>query len=232
MEWVKYAVDQFGQDDQLALAFNGGKDCTAVLDLVHQYTRKSVENPTPLLVCYVTDSSSVHSEVDHFVRSVIVQRYSIRLCEYSTSLKEAFAQFIRDHPTVKAILSGVRRTDPFSAQLQHCQFTDNGWPHFLRIHPILDWSYAQVWEYLLHPKSYLDSLSFISFDQMDPQYSVPYCSLYDRGYSSIGKDPISSRPNEALRRNCSACAASGVLCEHFNPAYMLQDESLERSGRS
>lgn len=73
----------------------------------------------------------------------------------------------------------------------------------MRINPMLDWNCANVWEYLLKKK-------------------VPYCSLYDVGYTSIGNTK-NTRPNPNL--------ASKDRPGTFLPAYELLDDSLERAGR-
>ena len=53
---------------------------------------------------------------------------------------------------------GNRVGDPHSATLSTFARTDKGWPELMRVFPILDWTYGDVWSYL---------------DGKD------YCSLYD-----------------------------------------------------
>lgn len=55
---------------------------------------------------------------------------------------------------------------------------------------------------------------------------LPYCSLYDQGYTSIGnvKDTV---PNPALL--APGAAQEGKA--RYMPAYLLQDEELERKCR-
>jgi hypothetical protein len=74
----------------------------------------------------------------------------------------------------------------------------------MRVNPILDWSYRDVWSFLLTCK-------------------VKYCSLYDQGYTSIGSihDTV---PNALLSDSSTG--------KSFRPAYMLTDGRLERAGRT
>eukprot|EP00746_Dinoflagellata_sp_MGD_P028202 gnl/MRDRNA2_/MRDRNA2_166691_c0_seq1.p1 gnl/MRDRNA2_/MRDRNA2_166691_c0~~gnl/MRDRNA2_/MRDRNA2_166691_c0_seq1.p1 ORF type:complete len:534 (-),score=106.39 gnl/MRDRNA2_/MRDRNA2_166691_c0_seq1:149-1684(-) len=73
---------------------------------------------------------------------------------------------------------------------------------FMRVNPILDWTYGDVWQFLR-------------------QFELTYCSLYDEGYSSLGKR-CDTEPNPALQRPDGTYA----------PAYTLTDWSQERSGRA
>jgi FAD synthetase len=144
-------------------------------------------------------------------------RHSVfRLYRYRSSLKEAFASFKKESGMDDfAVLVGVRRTDPycgkqmsvagslirFAEQLREIQMTNNDWPRFLRIHPILDWDYANVW-------TYLDT------------FHHQYCSLYSHGYTSIGGKNLTV-PNPALR------LADGTYLH----ARSLQSARDERAGR-
>lgn len=73
----------------------------------------------------------------------------------------------------------------------------------MRVNPMLEWNCRNVWDYLLKKK-------------------VPYCSLYDRGYTSLGSR-TNTRPNPHLEVK----ERPGT----FLPAYELVDDALERAGR-
>ena len=79
----------------------------------------------------------------------------------------------------------------------------------MRVNPIIDWTYGQVWQFLCG--------NFL-----------PYCSLYDDGYTSLGNVDNTIR-TPALKRTRRE---GGGQEESYWPAYALTDWSLERAGRT
>ena len=141
------------------------------------------------------------AEVDDFVNESS-QNYHLDLARYSNTMREAFAAYLSDHPKVKSIFVGTRRTDPHGVDLKFFDPTDRGWPAFMRIHPVIDWHYAEVWTFIR-------------------ELEVPYCDLYDKGYTSLG-GTTDTHPNPALRDDER---------EAYRPAYELEMDEEERLGR-
>lgn len=86
--------------------------------------------------------------------------------------------------------------------------TDSGWPPLMRINPIIDWKCRQVWQYL-----YL--------------YNVPYCKLYQKGYTSIGNKK-NTKPNPYLRL---IDVSTGKVVDYRHGHELLDNDELERAGR-
>ena len=103
---------------------------------------------------------------------------------------------------MKAILAGTRSIDPYSDTLHTFQTTDRDWPNYMRVMPILNWNYKDIWSFIWEER-------------------VQYCVLYDQGYTSLG-DMRTTVQNSALKITGS---------NEYRPAYLLEDVKLERDGR-
>ncbi|KAG6034028.1 hypothetical protein E4U40_004462 [Claviceps sp. LM458 group G5] len=224
IEVVQEALRRYGPAE-LSLSYNGGKDCLVLLVLIlaslpaiyDPQTSSSLPSPTSSSNFSPTDGPDVDlptlqaiyiappdpfPEVEEFVTRT-TKEYRLDLARYALPMRRALEAYREDKPSVKAIFMGTRRTDP------HCEFltpfaqTDKGWPQFMRVNPILDWHYVDIWTFI----RCLD---------------VPFCSLYQQGYSSLG-GVTNTRPNPAL-----AIDAQGT---EFRPAYELVRDDEERLGR-
>ncbi|KAG8778170.1 FAD1 flavin adenine dinucleotide synthetase [Ceratobasidium sp. 428] len=238
--------------DKLSISFNGGKDCTVLLHLLAAVLRRRTldgigygskcpeedkviadgavvspshsdatlsplrlktplatisPRPPPIRSVYVLCPSPFDA-VEEFVE-LSIRAYDLRLVRVEGSMKVALQSYLEadEGKGVEAVLVGTRRNDPHGAKLDFLQHCDPGWPQLLRVHPIINWSYGNVWDYLRHPK-----------------LQVPYCYLYDEGYTSLGST-YNTFKNPALQILRPGQAPT------WKPAYALEDGSLERAGR-
>ncbi|EDV58679.1 FAD synthase [Drosophila erecta] len=197
-EIIKRAMTLY-KPNEMMLSFNGGKDCTVLLDILARMTPPSVR----LGAVYVK-SANPFEELEKFVDDS-VQRYGL-LRRYEGGLKVAFEQLVAEDSQLKAIFLGCRRSDPEGLNLCEMAPTNNGWPAMMRIFPLLEWSYHDIWSYFR-----LNNL--------------PYCCLYDQGYTSLG-DRSSTRLNPSL---LAYDKKLGKMTHR--PAYELEDVRLERINR-
>lgn len=227
LDIIAEALEQYSLP-QLSLAYNGGKDCLVLLILylcaLHKRGLTNTSDPssnieTAVQCVYIQDAHPFQ-EVEEFVAKSI-KIYSLALLEYAKPMKDAFADYLKDTPSVKAILVGTRRTDPHGEHLKHFDPTDNNWPQFVRVHPVIDWHYVDIWTFIRY-------------------LNVPYCSLYDMGYTSLG-GITDTKPNPMLARQPSTqqvttlgngnVRTDGPSKPKFRPAYELVDDYEERLGR-
>ena len=131
--------------DEISLSYNGGKDCLVLLILLlcALATYKKHALPKQLHSVYII-SPHPFKEVDAFVDESVAT-YNLDLARYAMPMKAAFQRYLDEHKKVKAILVGTRRTDPHGQSLTHFDITDSGWPAFMRVHPVIDWHYAEIW---------------------------------------------------------------------------------------
>lgn len=118
--------------------------------------------------------------------------------QYQTQ-KEGVGSHVPAHPL--AFILGTRSDDPNAGSQGIYAPSSHYMPPFLRVNPILNWTYGHVWHFLR-------------------TFNLEYCSLYDEGYTSLGtvKDTV---PCPALKKEDGG----------YFPAYMLRDWSMERVGR-
>ncbi|KAL4786300.1 hypothetical protein BJX76DRAFT_321497 [Aspergillus varians] len=194
--------------DELALSYNGGKDCLVLLILFLAALNSRLpidEDKQPLIPAMYVAEADPFLEMEEFV-NWSKRIYHLDLVRYTknaeTTLKSGFEDYLNKHPSVKAIFVGMRRTDPYAANLKWFDRTDSGWPDFMRIHPVIDWQYAEIWGFMRH-------------------LQLEYCSLYDMGYTSLG----------GLSNTDQNPSLWDPVKHAYRPAYELTDDSLERAGR-
>jgi hypothetical protein len=130
--------------NEISISYNGGKDCLVLLIL---FLAALSTHPSPLpraLQSVYIISPHPFAEVTSFVDDTS-HTYRLDLSHYALPMKAGFAQYLTDRSKVKAIMVGTRRTDPHGALLGHFDMTDHGWVNFMRVHPVIDWHYREIW---------------------------------------------------------------------------------------
>ncbi|KAI0267281.1 hypothetical protein BC834DRAFT_968807 [Gloeopeniophorella convolvens] len=209
LEVIDDALDTFGPD-KVSLSFNGGKDCTVILHLYAAALAKRTVNPS-IPALYIPVPSPFPALETFIVDAARAYNVSIFNCIPPTptaasvepvtpgggvpakggdGMRQALELYRARFPTVEAILIGTRRTDPHGATLKFRTKTDPDWPPFVRVHPIINWGYAEIWTFLRRLR-------------------VPYCSLYDEGYTSLGSTYNTFR-NPALLVRDNSSTSNGV----------------------
>eukprot|EP00096_Caligus_rogercresseyi_P016804 TRINITY_DN978_c0_g1_i1.p1 TRINITY_DN978_c0_g1~~TRINITY_DN978_c0_g1_i1.p1 ORF type:complete len:505 (-),score=98.78 TRINITY_DN978_c0_g1_i1:56-1570(-) len=188
-------------NEEIYLCFNGGKDCIVTLHLVAAYVWRKYGREGKIKSVYIRESDP-YPEVEE-IMSKMTTDYNLSLITLSGGMKVCLQSLIDLHPSCKAMILGTRSSDPYSANLKHFSPTDSGWPSLIRVNPVLNWEYCQIWRFIRG--LYLN-----------------YPSLYDRGFTSLG-NIHNTRPNPHLRRPGTE--------NKYEPAYMLKDETSERDGR-
>lgn len=190
--------------EEICVCYNAGKDCLVVLHLAYAILQQR-QPGAKLQAVYITEhNGNGFPQTTQFVQESIV-RYDLDCEVIPGPMKGALAEVLNKRQKIKAMIMGTRSTDPYSSNLEFFSPTDNGWPQMLRVNPILNWSYSHVW------------------DLIRGLY-LPYCELYDRGYTSLGSQD-NTLPNPALQTTDRLGQVT------YLPAHKLTQPELERKGR-
>lgn len=170
---MKLAYADYGPE--IGLCFNGGKDSTVVLDLVRRF-HESAKISTPVRPFFVQEKADF-PEITDFVNKT-EERVGIKIRKIkSENLKSAIEKIVEEDG-IGSFFLGQRKTDPNCSSIKEFAITSEDWVHAMRIFPILNWTYKDIWEYI-------DTLE------------LPVCSLYGKGYTSIGNSK-NTIPNPKL----------------------------------
>ncbi len=173
--------------DKIGIAWTGGKDSTVLLHLI----RLAFNGKVPFRIIF-NDSTMEFDEIYKFIEKmkrlwnldVITIKHSKkeleefkntrdrdRQKELSRLMKITAINTVVKKYKLKALVAGIR-WDEHESRSKETYFSkrkDHG-----RVHPILQFTEKDIWEYIEH-------------------FGVPYVSLYKKGYRSLGEKPFTKK---------------------------------------
>ena len=204
-------------DRKIIVSFNGGKDCMVILHLVCSMIPLSFIQK--YFIFFVHEPCEEKIECceavlfrDWVMKTVL--KVDFRVCK-GKQLKDHLQDLV-DEYSVNLALIGTRKTDPSGRWQAGCIApTTKEWPNVMLVSPIFRWSFGLIWEYTLN-------------------VDVPRCSLYDKGFTSLGEKRLTT-PNACLAISCSSSTTgdnnNGEERKTFEPAWRLLDFTQERENR-
>lgn len=110
---IKKAFELYGINN-VSISFNGGKDCTVLLFLaIYAAFKWFPVDGQRFSVIYIIEEEQF-DEIDAFINEIEISIPQISLVRMQGSLRSACEVYLRENPSIQAILEGTRYSDPFS----------------------------------------------------------------------------------------------------------------------
>lgn len=164
-----------------ALCWTGGKDSTVMLNIA-----RKIEPNIPVIFI----DTKRHFKETYEFKQLITDKWNLNLHVYKSDKnpdpkdRENCCNILKTIPLNRAakdydcLLIGIRH-DEHPERSKEWVFSPRK-DHW-RAHPILNWTYGDIWEYIEH-------------------YQLPRHPLYSKGYKSIGCEPC-TKPTEGDERS-------------------------------
>lgn len=222
LQMIEKALDTY--KDDLWFSFNSGKDNTACFFMTAAilYRRSGYQTKDFRLKALTFEEEDSFPECEQYMddmkrifrMDVLALKNSENLTK-SKFMKAGMVKLVNENK-LKGVIMGSRRTDPYCGKLTHFSksSTEDGWPEFTRVLPIIDWDFKEIWRFFHDCK-------------------VPYCSLYDKGYTYLG-DRQDSVPNPYLRTKTGwylPASACNTNYEPFSRKTILKNLSTNEAGK-
>jgi FAD synthetase len=208
LEHISAVFDTYGPE-HVSLCFNGGKDCTVLMHLlVAAFAHRGVAGGVASIPIVYFKFEEELEELEAFIADMS-RYYRFQLTVISgPTMKDCVATLLTRFPRTRAMFMGQRLGDPGSSSLSLISPSDPSWPPLDRVNSILTWSYQQVWQFLLSLR-------------------LPFCRLYELGYTSLGARALTV-PNPLLSR---AALAAALAQEHtYRSTPLPADAALPAAG--
>ncbi|XP_044001938.1 FAD synthase-like isoform X2 [Aphidius gifuensis] len=164
----------FSEPSEVAIAFDGSIESTVLIHLAHVALEQSKSSGK--INAVVFRNEEFYPETDKYIEE-ISNRYNLQIKNLSMPLKDALENLkTLDNKNIKILLLGIKSKDKTTG-IFHKLYSDSKLPISIAC-PLIGWTSENLWA-------------------LAKSLSLPYCPLYDKGFSCIG-DKTTTKPDSKL----------------------------------
>ena len=152
-------------------SYNGGKDADVIMQLMRAAMAKYNEDTRKSKEFYVNAKFIYFAVTDEFPDVIRHIRYQekflgLDITKSPSGIVQGITEYMdQPHMGNLAFVLGTRKGDPNCGDQQYFSPSSSWMPPFMRVNPILEWTYGDVWKFLR-------------------LYNLKYCVLYDQVHHS------------------------------------------------